>query len=30
MKMTFRWYGESNRVTLEQISQIPLMNGNVF
>ena len=29
MKMTFRWYGEKDPVTLEQISQIPLMNGIV-
>lgn len=29
MKMTFRWYGEKDPVTLEQISQIPLMHGIV-
>ena len=29
MKMTFRWYGESDPVTLEKISQIPQMTGVV-
>ena len=29
MKMTFRWYGESDPVTLENISQIPHMSGIV-
>lgn len=29
MKMTFRWYGESDPVTLEQIRQIPSMSGVV-
>lgn len=29
MKMTFRWYGEDDPVTLEYISQIPLMDGIV-
>ncbi len=29
MKMTFRWYGESDPVTLEKISQIPQMTGIV-
>ena len=29
MKMTFRWYGDSDPVTLENISQIPHMSGIV-
>ena len=29
MKMTFRWYGESDPVTLEKIGQIPTMSGIV-
>ena len=29
MKMTFRWYGEDDPVTLEKIKQIPGMNGIV-
>lgn len=29
MKMTFRWYGESDPVTLAQIRQIPKMSGVV-
>ncbi|PWM29083.1 MAG: mannonate dehydratase, partial [Clostridiales bacterium] len=29
MKMTFRWYGESDPVSLEYISQIPGMSGIV-
>lgn len=29
MKMTFRWYGEDDPVTLEYISQIPAMSGIV-
>lgn len=29
MKLTFRWYGESDPVTLEKISQIPTMSGIV-
>ena len=29
MKMTFRWYGEKDPVTLEKIRQIPLMTGVV-
>lgn len=29
MKMTFRWYGDSDPVTLEKISQIPGMTGIV-
>ena len=29
MKMTFRWYGENDPVTLENISQIPKMTGVV-
>lgn len=29
MKMTFRWYGENDKVTLSQISQIPSMTGIV-
>lgn len=29
MKLTFRWYGEGDPVTLEKISQIPMMTGIV-
>ncbi len=29
MKLTFRWYGEDDPVTLEKISQIPTMSGVV-
>ena len=29
MKMTFRWYGERDPVTLEKIRQIPGMTGIV-
>ncbi len=29
MKMIFRWYGDSDPVSLEQISQIPVMDGIV-
>ena len=29
MKLTFRWYGESDPVTLQKISQIPRMDGIV-
>ncbi|MEG0767513.1 MAG: mannonate dehydratase, partial [Clostridia bacterium] len=29
MKMTFRWYGASDPVTLEKIAQIPCMTGIV-
>ena len=29
MKMTFRWYGNDDPVTLEKISQIPKMSGIV-
>ena len=29
MKITFRWYGEDDPVTLEKISQIPIMQGIV-
>lgn len=27
MKMTFRWYGESDSITLDHIRQIPCMTG---
>lgn len=29
MKLTFRWYGDCDPVTLEKISQIPTMSGVV-
>ena len=29
MKMTFRWYGEDDSVTLENIKQIPNVTGVV-
>ena len=29
MKMTFRWYGEEDNITLEKIKQIPCMTGVV-
>ena len=29
MKMTFRWYGDNDPVTLEKIRQIPKMTGIV-
>ncbi|MGD9108012.1 MAG: mannonate dehydratase [Gammaproteobacteria bacterium] len=29
MKMTFRWFGETDKITLEQIRQIPGMSGVV-
>ena len=29
MKMTFRWYGDSDPVTLQKIRQIPTMSGIV-
>ena len=29
MKMTFRWYGEKDSISLEYIRQIPLMSGVV-
>lgn len=29
MKMTFRWYGDSDPVTLKEIRQIPQMQGIV-
>ncbi len=29
MKLTFRWYGEDDPVTLEKIAQIPCMTGIV-
>ncbi len=29
MKMTFRWYGEDDPVTLDKIRQIPGMTGVV-
>ena len=29
MKLTFRWYGDDDPVTLEKISQIPNMSGIV-
>ena len=28
-KMTFRWYGDSDKVTLQQIRQIPSVTGIV-
>ena len=28
MKLSFRWYGEDDKVTLEQIRQIPGMDRN--
>ena len=28
MKMTFRWYGQDDPVTLSNIRQIPCMSGN--
>lgn len=30
MKMTFRWYGKQDKITLEQIRQIPGMQGVVW
>jgi mannonate dehydratase len=30
MKMTFRWYGKEDKITLEQIRQIPGMQGVVW
>ena len=29
MKLTFRWYGEKDPITLKQIRQIPKMSGIV-
>ena len=29
MKMTFRWYGEDDSITLDKIRQIPCMTGVV-
>lgn len=30
MKMTLRWYGKEDKITLEQIRQIPGMQGVVW
>ena len=29
MKMTFRWFGEDDKVTLDEIRQIPVIDGIV-